>query len=249
MSREPKPVENEIFDILNGCIDSGRTLSEIEIQQLIRKANQLRAPLKYVCLSALYSHSAKYQLAIDTVNRCLRSNFYEPQCVSNMVSALKNARLFKSVVDISKEFPYILEHSKVMSDVYDSALYTLDLEYCSYISDKYVLTHDDDYLSHDKIYDYFERNEEIVSRASSYFNYVFSTLTEILAEAKARSSSIQFGLCNLGDYASLELAVQVKGSDFESVFDMESSWTKRLAQYEIVDDKLCDISFAMEVKS
>lgn len=245
--RLPKTIESEIFSILNESIDKGSLLSDIQCQSLVRKASKLNLANKYVCLSAIYTHAQKYEKAIESANNYFETQQLDEDLVDNVISALSNAKLFESVTDISKNYPSILNYSSSRYNCYEAALYILDIEHCDYIYSNYELDKSYYSFNHSSVKEYFENDKEISSRASQYFRSVFKYLTQVLASNKKAGRSLELGLSACGNYSSLELIVSLKEMDFETVLDIESQWLKKIAGYEVYDDKLCDIAFSMEL--
>ncbi|EIT7141986.1 hypothetical protein L2761_004736 [Vibrio parahaemolyticus] len=241
----PKTIESEIFDILNNSIDSGTSLQDFELQQLIHKARTLLEPVKSVCLTALYSHSLKYELAAESAKNCFRSQSLDQSCVENTISALSNARMFSEVINLSKQYPFILDFPQSRIDSYESALYLLDLEYCKYIVDNCHLELSSGYFTHEDIMDFFEHDSLLINRATEYFKYIFNALKEVLNMHRVRSSSLELGLTHSAYGSSLELAIYIKNKSFDDIMAIESDWLDGISLYEVSDEILCDISFVI----
>ncbi|HCE4695047.1 hypothetical protein HJ014_22550 [Vibrio parahaemolyticus] len=241
----PKTIESEIFDILNESIDSGSSLQDIELQKLIRMAKTLQDPVKSVCLTALYSHSLKYELAADSAVKCFQSQRLDRSCVENTLSALSNARMFSEVVNLSKQYPFVLDFQQARIDCYESALYLLDLQYCEYIFNNFRLELSEGYFTHEKVISFFNDDSDLINRASDYFNYVFKSLREVLKLHSMRSASLELGLVHSAYSSSIELAIYIKDRSFDEIMSIESDWLDRISLYEVSDEILCDISFVI----
>jgi hypothetical protein len=241
-----KTVDIEIFDLLNQSLDTVSFLSDIQLQGLIRKANTLNPATKYACLSALYSHAQKDEQAFESAVSCMESYDLEQVDIENTFSALTNAKLFTKVVELSKIFPEALCYDGPFLESYQAALYILDLDYCDVISTDYDMQQDPKFLAHKRTLDYLEHDKELVSRASTYFAFVFDNLASLLAIYPSCSYSLKFAMANSELHNLSEVVVKIKENNFDKIFELESKWLSKIAEYEIFDNKLCDISFSME---
>jgi hypothetical protein len=241
-----KTVDVEILDLLNESLDDGSFLSDIQLQGLIRKANTLNPATKYSCLSALYSHAQKDDQAFESAINCMKSHDLERVDVENTFSALTNAKLYKKVVDLSKTFPDALLYEGPLLESYQAALYTLDLDYCDLIATNYAPEQEPKFHVHKWTLDYFEHDKELISRASMYFAFIFDNLASLLSTYPSGSYSLKFAMANAENYSISEVAVKLKESSFDKIFELESTWLSKIAEYKIFDNKLCNISFSME---
>ncbi|GAW96238.1 MULTISPECIES: hypothetical protein [Colwellia] len=245
--RLPKTVESKIFDSLNESIRNGISISAFKLEALVANANSLNVPGRYATLSALYSHALEYDLAYQNAEYYMESGHNDSDCIADIISGLTNVKLFNKAVELSKKYPIILEYPRSRKDTYESALYTLDIEYCEHITLKYNIEGLNISFDYEEILHFFGNDEKLVSRASAYFNYVYSSLADIFAEYSVLGNSLVFGVSQVEDYSSLHLAININGQCFDNVLDIECKWHKKLAQYVVVDEKLCSIAFSMEI--
>jgi len=245
--RLPKTVKSKIFDSLNESISKGIAISAFKLEALVTNANSLSVPGRYAVLSALYSHALQYDLAYQNAEYYMESGHNDSDFIADIISGLTNVNLFNKAVELSKKYPIILEYPRSRQYIHKSALYTLDVEYCEHIILKYNLEGHNMSFNYGEILHFFGNDEKLVSRASAYFNYVYSSLADILAEYSVLGKSVVFGVSQVEDYSSLHLAININGQCFDNVLDIECKWHKKLAQYVVVDEKLCGIAFSMEI--
>lgn len=245
--RLPKTVESKIFDNLNESISNGISISSFKLEALVANANSLSVPGRYATLSAIYSHALQYDLAYQNAEYYMESGHNDSDFIRDITSGLTNVKLFNKAIELSKKYPIILECPRSRQDIYESALYTLDIEYCEYIISKYNIEGLNMSFNYAEILHFFGNDEKLVLRASAYFNYVYSNLADILAEYSVLGKSVIFGVSQVEDYSYLHLAININGQCFDNVLDIECKWHKKLAQYDIVDEKLCGIAFSMEI--
>jgi hypothetical protein len=243
-----KTVAQEIFDILNPVRNKGSLIPEFQLQQLIRKAESLSPPEKYVCLTAIYSNKLDIQKSFESAVKCLECYNLEQSDIENTVSALCNAYFFSKAIDLSKRFPEILGYSKVLYDVYTAALYTFDLKYCALLVSEHPTVEDNYFLQHKDNLEYLNNDWELIKRASDYHIYVFDSLIEVLTTHSSSSYSIALTSGVSEENQPLELRINIMDQSFEKVIDMECDWIRKISQHKILDNKLCDISFSMGIK-
>ena len=246
----PKKVDAEIFKLLNESIDDGSLIPELQFERLVRKAKTLNVPYRYACLSALYSHTLNYDLAIENAVKSIQYSAGEQCCIENALSALSNMKLFKDIVRISKEYPILLNYSNSSYESYDAALHTLDLDYCEYIISKHSFSDNQKSFTHRSIMAFFENDRDVLSLASEYLNFVLEQLVIVLKRNLTRTSSIYFGIIEDANYSSLEMNVSFNCNHFviDKVIDLEDEWHSLIAEFTLTNDKLCNIAFSMGVE-
>ena len=245
--RLPKTIESKILDSLNDTIINGVSFSPFQLQGLVSKANTVTLPEQYALLAMLYSHGLKYDLAYENSIKYIENSCNGLPSIDHVISSLTNIKLFNKVSKLSKQYPEILGSPVSCHHIYESALYLLDIEYCEFIISNYDVREDKLPLSSKHILEFFCNDKKLVSRASAYFIYAFDCLTDVLADFSILGNFVSIKLFDVDNYSSLQLMVNIKGHSFEKVFDMECQWHKKIAQYNIIDEKLCDIAFSMEI--
>ncbi|MCX9527447.1 hypothetical protein IG547_08295, partial [Vibrio cholerae] len=135
--RIPQKIDAEIYEMINGAINSGETISEFQFQGLIHKAKKMSVPRRYACLSAVYSYAFNFDLVIENALNSVKYGIDDPFCVDNALYALSNNLLYKEIVNISKNNPLVLRHEDSLNTVYESAIYSFDFDYCEYINNMF----------------------------------------------------------------------------------------------------------------
>ncbi|TXX73392.1 hypothetical protein [Vibrio cholerae] len=244
--RIPQQIDAEIYDLLNSAISSGNSISDFQLQSLIRKAKSLNGAEKYACLSALYSHSFNYELVIENALNSIKFGSDNNHCVDNALSALGNNMLLSEVVDIAHNYPIVLNYSDSRESVYEAALYTFNLDYCEYISNTYPLDLNN-HLDYKCLVNYFDEDKGLINRAKEYASYILSGVTELCKKYKVHSKHFAFGVVGDPIEPHLEYSILPLNISIDTAIDFEEEWHSHIAKYEISDDKLCNISFVVRI--
>lgn len=243
--RVPKRIDAEIYELLNESIASGISIPDIQFQGLIRKAEQLPIPHRYACLSALYSHSLNYDRAIENAINSIKYGDNEQYCVENALSALSNNKLFSDIVAISKKYPILLNYSDSRNESYDAALYTFDLDYCEYIANNFELRDDETICDYKLIKEHLNDDKDLINNANEYFTYVFSGLTDLLRKYTIRTDSFSFGLIGDPIEQFLEVNISLHNASIDQTIDLESEWYSHIANFDVSERQLCNVSFVI----
>lgn len=246
--RLPQKADVEIYEILNRAIETGSSISEHELQQLINKAENLSTPNKFACLSAVYSHALDYDKVVENSLKAIKVGATDEACVINALSALSNMKLYAEIVKIAKQYPVLLGYNEPRFEIYDAAFRVLELDYCEYITNKYKVSFDNEILDYKLLKDYFCNDSRLIEKAGQYLNVAYLELISVLKNNKHRASSIGFGIMNYPGEAYLEVEINIYNSDdynVDDIMDLEEQWFKRLSTYQVSDEKLASISFGI----
>ncbi|MEV3813510.1 hypothetical protein [Aeromonas allosaccharophila] len=250
--RLPQTADVEIYDILNRSIETGASIPDIQFRQLINKATKIPAPYNYACLSALYAHTLNYDKVAENARKSIRFGATEESCVINAVSALSNMKMFSEIVEMSKEYPILLEYKESRYETYDAAFHVLELEYCEYIANKFNISFTQGVFDYRLLKSHFCEDKALIKRASEYLKYAFLKLIEVLKCTKHKTSSIVFGVMNYPSAPYLEVEINIHATketepelDADEIMALEDEWFGKLSKYHVNDEKLASISFGI----
>lgn len=241
--RIPKEIDVEIFELLNKSLQSGDSIPDIQLQGLIRQAKKARIPQRYACLSALYSHSFNYSLVVENALNSIKYGYNDIFCVENALSALSNNMLLSETVNISKDYPLSLKHEVSRHLIYEAAIYTLDLEYCEYITSNYELNFEEDHCDYRLLKEYFESDSNLIKKASEYFTYSLKGLAGLFKKHKIHNKSFGFGLVDDPTEPYLEFRLFPYNTTVDTMIDLELDWHSYIAKFDVTEKQLCNISF------
>jgi len=240
----PQKIDDLIYQRLNEYNKNSSVIPELQLQDLVKKAKTLNQIEQYTCLAALYSHAFKHKKTKENAIKAIAYCNGEKSYIINASAALININLCRELVEISKTNSILLEYTESRQDVYDAALYALDLEYCDMITEKYGLP-DIPRANHKDLLDFFDHDNDLLEKGGKYIDFALENLIKVLKVNSVRTSSLQLDLVNSDDDSFLGLTVNFKNLSIDKVIDMEDQWYSHLAKFSVSDDKLCNMSFTM----
>lgn len=245
-SPAPKSIEiaNDIEDRLNKSVLKGEALSKFEFKLLLKKAEDMEFPLRYACLSAIYSCYQDYVKSTENAKYGIKYGINDDECVTNSVLALHNAFLFEEIVELVNEYPSIIQFSEAGLLCYNAAINVLDLDLCEKIAQRVKIG---EFTRHLVIKNFIGHDNELIKHASEYVRYAVDSARKIMQESRALPKSFFLNINTVNeDYQNFDAIINFKNVNIDKIIEMEDKWHDYLAKYNLTDYQLYDFPCIMD---
>lgn len=235
---------DSLIELLNHMLDTQATLSEFDKARLKRDASRLNKPNSYACLAAISSFIGDVSETLQMAEAALK--YRDLSIVDNVFHALYNLRLYGDICTYAIDEPWVLQHPKVLLAVYQSALYSINLEVCD-MTREHLIDHDNSlsilFKKHDIIKNFLSSSNyqhvlrEYITYALQFFHSEINTNNNCVIEfEEMHDEGIKF----------LAVDITLTNINMDQAIDLESTWHKYISNFNANVEIKSLISFQIE---